>query len=178
MNVIISTIDRILNFGKANSLQALLFGTSCCSNELLQKAFSDYDFSSCGLEISDISPKQADLLICTGAITAKMAPNLIKIYEQMPEPKYVIAFGSCSISGGAFYNSYNVIQGTDKILPVDIYLPGCPPKPEDLIDAVKKLKKGINDSTFLKRQEELNKHYKSSFDNQDSVNSLQTEDLE
>ncbi len=178
MNVIISTIDRILNFGKANSLQGLLFGSSCCSAELSQRAFSDYDFSSYGLEISNVSPKEADLLICTGVITAKMAPKLQEIYQQMPEPKYIIAFGSCAVSGGSFYNSYNVIQGIDKVLPVDIYLPGCPPKPEELIEAVAKLKKGIHDSSFLNRKEELKRHNCIITDSLKDANNLQADDFE
>lgn len=158
MNVIISSIDRILNFGKANSLWPLAFGSSCCGAELLQTAFSGYDTGILNPEIFTNSPQQADLLICTGIINAKTAPELIKLYQKMPEPKYVIAMGACAISGGMFYDSDGSIQGVDSILPVDIYLPGCPPKPEALIEALTKLKNGIKDSSFLKRKEEINAH--------------------
>lgn len=158
MNVIISSIDKILNFGKANSLWPLAFGSSCCGAELLQTAFSGYDSGVLNPEIFTNSPQQADLLICTGVITAKAAPELTKLYQQMPEPKYVIAMGSCAISGGMFYDSNNGIQGVDSILPVDIYLPGCPPKPEALIDALTKLKNGIKNTAPLKIKEETKTH--------------------
>ena len=178
MNVIISSIDRILNFGKANNLQGLVFGMSCCSNELNDAAFRGIDFSSCGLELSEKSPKQADLLICTGTITTKTASQLINIYKQMPKPKYVIAFGSCAADGGDFSSSYNAIQGIEKVLPVDITLKGCPPKLEDLIEAVEKLKNDIKNQTFLKRQEEIKQDYESLLDGLDDVNDIKIERFE
>ena len=158
MNVIVSTIDRILNFGKANSLWPLTFATSCCGIEMMHAAFADFDIARFGSEVFRGSPRQADLLICAGTITVKMAPCLINLYNQMAEPKYVIAMGACACSGGMFSGSYTVIQGIDSILPVDVYLPGCPPKPEALIDALIKLQKGVQNESILKRKEELKRH--------------------
>ena len=144
MNIIISSIDYILNWGRANSLWPLTFATSCCGIEMMQTSAADYDIARFGSEVFRGSPRQADLLICAGAITHKMAPALLKLYEQMPEPKYVIAMGACTCGGGMFtQTSYSVIRGIDKIIPVDIYLPMCPPKPESLLDAIRKLQTKI-----------------------------------
>ncbi len=173
MNVIISSIDRILNFGKANSLWPLAFGSSCCGAELMQTAFSGYDSGVLNPEIFAASPQQADLLICTGVLTKKAKPELIKLYQKMPKPKYVIALGACAISGGMFYDSNSEIQGVDSILPVDIYLPGCPPKPEAIIDALEKLKNEIKTSSILKRKEEENTHeikHREAYNNVEGLN--------
>lgn len=158
MNVIVSSLDKILNFGKANSLWPLTFATSCCGIEMMHAALADFDLARFGSEVFRGSPRQADLLICAGIITVKMAPCLINLYNQMAEPKYVIAMGACACSGGMFSDSYSVIQGIDRVLPVDIYLPGCPPKPEALIDALIKLQKSIKNESILKRKEELKRH--------------------
>lgn len=175
MNVIVSSIDHFLNFGKANSLWPLTFATSCCGIEMMHAAFADYDLARFGSEVFRSSPRQADLLICAGTITAKMAPVLKKLYLQMPEPKYVIAMGACATSGGMFYDSYSVIQGIDSIIPVDIYLPGCPPKPEALIDALIKLKNEIKDETLLKRKENLDTRYNKLLDNIEDEEGLNIE---
>ena len=137
MNIILSTLDAISNWARSNSLWPLTFATSCCGIEMMSVSASDYDIARFGSEVFRASPRQADLLIIAGTITHKMAPLLLKLYEQMPEPKYVIAMGACACSGGMFKNnSYSVVYGADKIIPVDIYLPMCPPKPEALIDAM------------------------------------------
>lgn len=175
MNVIISSIDHILNFGKANSLWPLAFGTSCCAIEMVHTALADYDISRFGSEIFRGSPRQADLLICAGTITSKMAPALIKVYNQMPEPKYVIAMGACAVSGGMFSDSYSVIQGIDSILPVDIYLPGCPPRPEALIDALIKLQNRIKTESITERKERLKARHVSLLGDTDDVEPFEIE---
>jgi len=154
MNIIITSIDYILNWSRANSLWPLTFATSCCGIEMMQTVASNNDIARFGSEVFRGSPRQADLLICAGTITHKMAPALLRLYEQMPEPKYVIAMGACTCGGGMFAEtSYSVIKGIDKIIPVDIYLPMCPPKPESLLDAIRKLQKKIKKESILKRKE-------------------------
>ncbi len=144
MGFFVTSIDWILNNSRANSLWPLTFATSCCGIEMMHTVASDNDIARFGSEVFRGSPRQADLLICAGTITHKMAPVLLRLYEQMAEPKYVIAMGACTCGGGMFCdNSYSVIRGIDKIIPVDIYLPQCPPKPEALIDAVRKLQQKI-----------------------------------
>ena len=159
MNVIVTSIDYILNWSRANSLWPLTFATSCCGIEMMQTVASNNDISRFGSEIFRGSPRQADLLICAGTITHKMAPALLRLYEQMPEPKYVIAMGACTCGGGMFAEtSYSVIKGIDKIIPVDIYLPMCPPKPESLLDAIKKLQKDIKKESILERKIFMQNH--------------------
>ncbi|MBQ4114811.1 NADH-quinone oxidoreductase subunit NuoB [bacterium] len=159
MNIIITSIDYILNRARANSLWPLTFATSCCGIEMMQTVASDNDIARFGSEIFRGSPRQADLLICAGTITHKMAPALLRLYEQMPEPKYVIAMGACTCGGGMFAEtSYSVVKGIDKIIPVDIYLPMCPPKPESLIDAIRKLQDDIKKESILKRKDFLDAH--------------------
>lgn len=158
--VFITSIDFILNQSRANSLWPLTFATSCCGIEMMQTVASDNDIARFGSEVFRGSPRQADLLICAGTITYKMAPVLQRLYEQMPEPKYVIAMGACTCGGGMFAEtSYSVVNGIDKIIPVDIYLPMCPPRPEALLDAIRKLqKKIVNEESILKRDEFINSH--------------------
>ncbi|MCQ2739643.1 MAG: NADH-quinone oxidoreductase subunit NuoB [bacterium] len=159
MNVIVTSIDFFLNWSRKNSLWPLTFATSCCGIEMMQTVASNNDIARFGSEIFRGSPRQADLLICAGTITYKMAPVLLRLYEQMAEPKYVIAMGACTCGGGMFADSsYSVVKGIDKIIPVDIYLPMCPPKPESLIDAIRKLQKNISKETILKRKEFMQKH--------------------
>ncbi len=158
-NFFVTSIDYILNNSRANSLWPLTFATSCCGIEMMHTVASDNDIARFGSEVFRGSPRQADLLICAGTITHKMAPVLLRLYEQMPEPKYVIAMGACTCGGGMFANnSYSVINGIDKIIPVDIYLPMCPPRPEALLDAVRKLQGKIKKETFLKRDEFMDAH--------------------
>lgn len=159
MKVLLTTVDFFLNWSRANSLWPLTFATSCCGIEMMQTVASDNDIARFGSEVFRGSPRQADLLICAGTITHKMAPALLRLYEQMAEPKYVIAMGACTCGGGMFADtSYSVIKGIDKIIPVDIYLPMCPPKPESLIDAIQKLQKDIKKETLTQRKEFMAKH--------------------
>lgn len=159
MNIILSSLDAISNWARSNSLWPLTFATSCCGIEMMSVSASDFDIARFGSEVFRASPRQADLLIIAGTITHKMAPVLLKLYEQMPEPKYVIAMGACACSGGMFKNdSYSVVYGADKIIPVDIYLPMCPPKPEALIDAVRKLQQEIKKESLSTRSEKISKH--------------------
>jgi len=159
MNVVVTSIDYILNWSRANSLWPLTFATSCCGIEMMQTVASNNDIARFGSEVFRGSPRQADLLICAGTITHKMAPALLRLYEQMAEPKYVIAMGACTCGGGMFAEtSYSVVKGIDKIIPVDIYLPMCPPKPESLIDAIKKLQKEIKKESILERKSFMDIH--------------------
>ncbi len=159
MGIIISSIDYILNNAKANSLWPLTFATSCCGIEMMQTVASDNDIARFGSEVFRGSPRQADLLICAGTITHKMAPALLRLYNQMPEPKYVIAMGACTCGGGMFNEtSYSVINGIDKIIPVDIYLPMCPPRPEALLDAIRKLQKNIKKESIKTRKQFVEAH--------------------
>ena len=162
MNVVVTSIDYILNWSRANSLWPLTFATSCCGIEMMQTVASNNDIARFGSEIFRGSPRQADLLICAGTITHKMAPALLRLYEQMPEPKYVIAMGACTCGGGMFAEtSYSVVKGVDKIIPVDIYLPMCPPKPESLLDAIRQLQKDIKKESILTRKDFVEKHSSS-----------------
>lgn len=132
-------LDDFINWGRTNSLWPLPFGTSCCGIEMMATLCSDYDMSRFGAEVVRFSPRQSDLLICAGIITLKMAPVLRTIYDQMSDPKWVMSFGACASSGGIF-NVYSVAQGIDTILPVDVYVPGCPPAPEGVLHALLRLK--------------------------------------
>lgn len=159
MNVIITSIDYILNWSRANSLWPLTFATSCCGIEMMQTVASNNDIARFGSEVFRGSPRQADLLICAGTITHKMAPALLRLYEQMAEPKYVIAMGACTCGGGMFaQTSYSVVRGIDKIIPVDIFLPMCPPKPESLLDAIRKLQGKIKSESIMKRKIFMENH--------------------
>lgn len=135
-------LDAVINWARKNSMWPLPFGTSCCGIELMATLSADYDISRFGAEVVRFSPRQADLLICAGTIANKMAPVLKNIYEQMSEPKWVMAFGVCTCSGG-IYNIYSVLQGIDTIIPVDVYIPGCPPSPEGVIHGLIKLQERV-----------------------------------
>lgn len=159
MNVIISSIDFILNWGRSNSIWPLTFATSCCGIEMMQTSAANFDIARFGSEVFRATPRQADVIICAGTITHKMAPALLKLYQQMAEPKYVIAMGACTCGGGMYGDSYSVVKGIDKILPVDIYLPMCPPKPEALLDAIIKLQKKIRKESIVDRQKFIAQHF-------------------
>lgn len=161
MNVIISSIDYILNWGRSNSIWPLTFATSCCGIEMMQTSAANFDIARFGSEVFRATPRQADVLICAGTITHKMAPALLKLYQQMAEPKYVIAMGACTCGGGMYGDSYSVVKGIDKIIPVDIYLPMCPPKPEALLDAIIKLQKKIRKESIVDRQKFIAQHVSS-----------------
>ena len=150
-NVILTTVDDLYNWSRLSSLWPLLFGTACCFIEFAALIGSRFDFDRFGL-IPRSSPRQADLIITAGTITTKMAPALVRLYEQMPDPKYVIAMGACTITGGMFsVDSPTAVRGVDKLIPVDVYLPGCPPRPEAIIDAIIKLRKKIANESIQER---------------------------
>ena len=138
-------IETVLNWGRKNSLWPLSFGTSCCAIEMMPFAATKMDSDRMGVLFVGDSPRQADLILVSGTITKKMARRLLNVYEQMPSPKYVIAVGACNVSGGLYHDSYNTIEGIDRIIPVDAYIPGCPPRPEEFMDAVRVLQKRIKE---------------------------------
>lgn len=138
-------IESILDFCRGNSLWPVTFGLACCAIEMMTAGSARYDLSRFGFEVFRPSPRQADLMIVAGTVTEKMAPLLKTIYDQMPEPKYVLAMGGCAICGGPFADSYSVVQGVDTIVPVDVYVPGCPPRPEALIDGILKVRAMLRD---------------------------------
>ena len=148
-SVISTTSSDLSNWSRLSSLWPLLYGTSCCFIEFASLIGSRFDFDRYGL-VPRSSPRQADLILTAGTVTMKMAPSLVRLYEQMPEPKYVIAMGACTITGGMFStDSYSTVRGVDKLIPVDVYLPGCPPKPEAIIDAITKLRKKISREIYI-----------------------------
>jgi NADH-quinone oxidoreductase subunit B len=132
------------NWGRKNSLWPLQFGLACCAIEMIAAAASRWDLARFGGEVFRPSPRQADLMIVAGTVTKKMAPQVVRLYNQMPDPKYVIAMGACAISGGPFKEGYNVLKGIDRFIPVDVYIPGCPPHPEALLHAFMELQKKID----------------------------------
>lgn len=157
-NVILTTLDDLYNWARLSSLWPLMYGTACCFIEFAALIGSRFDFDRFGL-VPRCSPRQADLLITAGTVTMKMAPALVRLYEQMPEPKYVIAMGACTITGGMFSaDSTTTVRGVDKLLPVDVYIPGCPPRPEAIIDAIVKLRKKVANDSIQERGKLLQTH--------------------
>ena len=157
-NIILTSLDDLHNWARMSSLWPLLYGTACCFIEFAALIGSRFDFDRFGL-VPRSSPRQADLLIVAGTVTMKMAPALVRLYEQMPEPKYVIAMGACTITGGMFSaDSTTAVRGVDKLIPVDLYLPGCPPRPEAIFDAVIKLRKKVGNESILERSKSKQSH--------------------
>jgi NADH-quinone oxidoreductase subunit B len=139
-----TTLDRIYNWGRRSSVWPMMFGLACCAIEMICSLASRFDLSRFGMEIMRPSPRQADLLIVSGTITKKMVPQIVRLYNQMPEPKYVIAMGACACGGGPFREGYSVVPGIDRFLPVDVYIPGCPPTPQGFLYGVTALQKRID----------------------------------
>ena len=148
--ILLTTMDKAVRWARKQSMWPVTFGLACCAIEMMAAGAGDYDLSRWGMELFRASPRQADLMIVAGRVSQKMGPVLRTVYDQMPEPKWVIAMGACASSAGMF-NNYAIVQSVDKIVPVDIYLPGCPPRPEALIDAVVKLQRKIRGEPLVKR---------------------------
>jgi len=142
--VTITTLDKIYNWSRRSSIWPLFFGLACCAIEMICTAASRFDFARFGMEVMRPSPRQVDLMIVSGTVTKKMLPQVVRLYNQIPEPKYVVAMGACACGGGPFKDGYNVVSGIDKYLPVDVYIPGCPPTPQALLHGLITLQKKID----------------------------------
>ncbi|MBO3461629.1 NADH-quinone oxidoreductase subunit NuoB [Aetokthonos hydrillicola Thurmond2011] len=168
-NIILTTLDDLYDWAKMSSMYPLLFGTACCFVELVGMMASRFDLERFGMFYRN-SPRQADLMITAGTITMKYAPVLVRLYEQMPEPKYVIAMGACTITGGMFsVDSPTAVRGVDKLIPVDVYIPGCPPRPEAIMDAIIKLRKKVANESFQEREQTQQTHRYHSISHQMKV---------
>lgn len=148
-NVIVGSLDKLINWGRSNSLWPLTFATSCCGIEFVSLGAARYDMARFGWEVARSSPRQADFMMVAGTIVHRMVPAFRRLYDQLAEPKYVIACGSCAISGGPFRNSYHVARGIEDIVPVDVFIPGCPPRPEAMIYGIMQLSRKIKVEKFF-----------------------------
>jgi len=147
-SVAITTLDRIYNWGRRYSVWPMFFGLACCAIEMIATAGARFDLSRFGMEIMRPSPRQCDLMIVSGTVTKKMIPTVVRLYNQMPEPKYVLSMGACASGGGPFKRGYNVISGVDKYIPVDVYVPGCPPSPQALLFGLMKIQEKIDNQSI------------------------------
>ena len=142
--VAVTTLDRVYNFGRRSSIWPMMFGLACCAIEMIAAQAARYDMARFGMEVMRPSPRQSDVMIVAGTVTKKMVPSIVRLFNQMPEPKYVVAMGACACGGGPFKEGYNVVSGIDKFLPVDVYIPGCPPTPQALMAGMIKLQEKID----------------------------------
>jgi len=142
--IVVTTLEELYNWGRRSSIWPMQFGLACCAIEMIATTMARYDLARFGSEVFRPSPRQADMMIISGTVTKKMAPQVVRLYNQMAEPRYVIAMGACAISGGPFKQGYNVLKGIDRYIPVDVHIPGCPPRPEALIQAFMTLQKKID----------------------------------
>ena len=147
-NVFITALNKLYNWGRKRSTWPMQFGLACCAIEMITTAASRHDLARFGWELFRASPRQADLMIVAGTVTKKMIPQIVHLYNQMPEPRYVISMGACATSGGPFKEGYNVVSGIDKFIPVDVYITGCPPRPEALLHSILKLQEKIDTQTL------------------------------
>jgi len=143
-SVTITSLDKIYNWGRRSSIWPMVFGLACCAIEMICTAASRFDIARFGMEVFRATPRQADLMIVSGTVTKKMVPQIVRLFNQMPEPKYVMAMGACASGGGPFKEGYNVVSGIDKFVPVDVYVPGCPPTPQALLHGLIKLQEKID----------------------------------
>jgi len=141
--VALTSLDKIYNWGRSASVWPMMFGLACCAIEMICAAASRYDIARFGMEVMRPSPRQSDLMIVSGTVTKKMMPIIVRLYNQMPEPKYILAMGACASGGGPFKEGYNVVSGVDKFVPVDVYIPGCPPTPQALLNGLMKIQEKI-----------------------------------
>jgi NADH-quinone oxidoreductase subunit B len=148
-NLFITTLDKIYNWSRRNSCWPMMFGLACCGIEMICTAASRYDLARFGMEVMRPSARQADLMIVSGTVTKKMVPQIVRLYNQMPEPKYVLSMGACANGGGPFKEGYNVVSGMDKYVPVDVYVPGCPPTPQALLNGLITLQKKIDGQSIM-----------------------------
>ncbi len=146
--VTITSLDRIYNWGRRSSIWPMVFGLACCAIEMICTAASRFDIARFGMEVFRATPRQADLMIVSGTVTKKMVPQIVRLFNQMPEPKYVMAMGACASGGGPFKEGYNVVSGIDKFVPVDVYVPGCPPTPQALLHGLIKLQQKIDNQSI------------------------------
>ena len=159
-NILLTTVDGLINWGRKNSIWPLTFATSCCGIEMMAAGAARHDFARFGIEVYRASPRQADVIVVAGTIVHKMAPVLKRLYDQMADPKYVIAMGACAISGGPFFaNSYSVVRGVEHVIPVDVYIPGCPPRPEALLYGVMQLQRKIETETIMVKRDPIKEYF-------------------